>query len=318
MRKPFVATAASLGAFAFAAALAPDASAFCRSTTCRTGASKECPTDQSGCATDGAKLFWASSCISYAVNELGTQDLDPEESRAVIRKAFQAWSDVPCGAGGKGGTASMTFQERAPVSCKKSEYNKNAPNVNVILFQDNDWKYRGIDGTLAKTSVTYNDETGEIYDADIEVNAAYNGITITDDPRKIEYDLQAILTHEVGHFIGVAHSPESSAVMSASYAPGSTAQRTLTSDDVGAVCAIYPPGRAADCNVEPRNGFSAACGGAEEKKSGLCTIAGVGMNDPSGGSRNGSSEAASMVGLGLGALAAARFSRRTTMLGRRS
>ena len=54
--------------------------------------------------------------------------------------------------------------------------------------------YRGIDGTLAKTSVTYNDTTGEIYDADIEVNSAYNEITITDDPAAIEYDLQAILT----------------------------------------------------------------------------------------------------------------------------
>ena len=164
----------------------------------------------------------------------------------------------------------MTFEERDPVSCKKSEYNKDGPNLNVILFQDDDWKYRGIDGTLAKTSVTYNDETGEIYDADIEVNAANNTVTITDDPKKIEYDLQAILTHEVGHFIGIAHSPESSAVMFASYSPGSIAQRKLTPDDVEAVCAIYPPNSGVRVQLEPRGGFSPTCSAADT--SALCSV----------------------------------------------
>lgn len=313
MRRALVTSFVVLGVLAVAA----DASAFCRSTTCRTTSAKECNTDEDGCPTDGAKLAWTSSCISYAVNELGTQSLDPEETRAVIRKTFQAWSDVPCGTIG---AASMTFQERDPVSCKKSEYNKEAPNLNVVLFQDDDWKYRGIDGTLAKTSVTYNDETGEIYDADIEVNAANNTVTITDNPQKIEYDLQAILTHEVGHFIGVAHSSESSAVMFASYSPGSIAQRTLTKDDVAAVCAIYPPNNGAGCNVEPRGGFSATCG--EAAKPG-CSVASVGASggaaDASARSREGGdAPTGSFAVLGLGVLAAARLSRRSTKLWRRT
>jgi hypothetical protein len=148
-----------------------DASAFCRSSTCRTTAAKECPTDENGCPAAGEQLWWPTSCISYATNKLGTEVWDPAETRAIIKKTFQAWSDVPCP---DGKTASMTFQEREPVSCKKSQYNKTSPNVNVVLFQDTDWKYRGIDGTLAKTSVTYNDTTGEIYDADIEINSANN------------------------------------------------------------------------------------------------------------------------------------------------
>ena len=312
MRRTFLATVVALGMLA----AARDASAFCRSSTCRTTGAKECKTDENACPAEGAKLFWTSSCISYAVNELGTQDLDPADTRDIIRKTFQAWSDVPCGKDGKGGAASMTFQERDPVSCKKSEYNKEAPNVNVVLFQDDDWKYRGIDGTLAKTSVTYNDETGEIYDADIEVNAANNTVTITDNPQKVEYDLQAILTHEVGHFIGVAHSAESSAVMFASYSPGSISQRKLTPDDVGAVCAIYPPGRDATCNVEPRGGFSASCGG--EEKAGLCSVASVLPRATASTPANGLGSTSSFAVMGLGVLAAARLSRRTTRLRRRS
>lgn len=270
-------TGAAAAAAAAVLVFAADANAFCRSTTCRTTANNECPTDDDGCITSGAKLFWPTSCISYAVNKLGTQDLDPEDTRAVIRKTFQSWSDVECP---DGRTASMTFEEREPVSCKKSEYNKEGPNVNVVLFQDDDWKYRGIDGTLAKTSVTYNDETGEIYDADIEVNTANNTVTITDDPSKVQYDLQSIMTHEVGHFIGIAHSADPSAVMFASYSPGSTAQRELTRDDIEAVCAIYPPESGVVCNTEPRNGFSGTCD--DEKDKSVCSVSELGSNGPGG------------------------------------
>src|SRR5688572_17462910 len=77
-------------------ALAPDAEAFCRSTTCRTANGKECPTDENGCTTQGAQLYWPTSCVSYATNRLGTAFLDPEETRDAIRKTFQAWSDVEC------------------------------------------------------------------------------------------------------------------------------------------------------------------------------------------------------------------------------
>lgn len=292
----WLARAAALAAGIAVLSVAAQASAFCRSTTCRTTGGNECPTDDDGCVTKGAKLSWPTSCIAYATNRLGTQDLDPADTRAIIRKTFQAWSDVPCP---DGGVASMTFQELEPIACKKSQYNKAAPNVNVILFQDDDWKYRGIDGTLAKTSVTYNDETGEIYDADIEVNTANNTVTISDDPAKIQYDLQAIMTHEVGHFIGVAHSADPSAVMFASYSPGSTAQRTLTPDDVDAVCAIYPPNNGVVCNTEPRNGFSATCDDA--KDSSICATAGVGAGDanPSYG-----------LAIALGSSLFAAFSRR--------
>jgi MYXO-CTERM domain-containing protein len=56
--------------------------------------------------------------------------------------------------------------------------------------------------------------------------------------------------------------------MFASYNPGSTSQRTLTDDDVAAVCAIYPPGSARACNVEPRGGFGESC--EEPESGGIC------------------------------------------------
>jgi len=305
--------AAALAVLGSLVLAADPASAFCRSTTCRASGTKECKTDESGCPADGAKLFWPTSCISYATNELGTQDLDPVDTRAIIKKTFQAWTDVPCP---NGGIASMAFQEREPVTCKRSEYNKTGANLNVVLFQDDDWKYRGIDGTLAKTSVTYNDETGEIYDADIEVNTANNTVTISDDPRKIQYDLQAILTHEVGHFIGIAHSLDDSAVMAPTYSPGSIAQRKLSPDDVKAVCAVYPPNSGVACNVEPRGGYSPACDPPEE--GGVCSVAAPGA--PSGAAASAAGGRARLLSTpqAAGSLAAAGLALVLTRMSRRS
>lgn len=247
--------------------LAADADAGCRSTTCRAKKDKECPLDDDGCVTDGAKLFWPTRCLGFAMNRLGTQFLDPDATLKIVEASFMAWNDVECP---DGTTAAMTFHPLDHmVPCKKSEYNKNGKNINVILFQDDDWKYRGIDGTLAKTSVTYNDDTGEIYDADIEVNTANNPVTIGDDG-KVRYDLQAILTHEAGHFIGIAHSLAPSAVMYASYSPGDTDQRELNPDDVKVLCEIYPSTSEAACNDVPRGGMSERCDFPDT--GGICSV----------------------------------------------
>jgi hypothetical protein len=250
-------------AVVFALVWSADAQAFCRSTTCR----GDCPTDENGCPSTGQKLFWPPTCVGYALQKNGTQSLDINDVRVAIQKSFQAWSDVPC-PDQDNKFASMTFSELQDVSCKKSEYNKDGANVNVVIFKDDDWTYHGIDGTLAKTSVTYDDRTGEIFDADIEVNAAFNNLTVSDT--KIGYDLQSIVTHEAGHFIGMAHSPDANASMYASYAQGTLGPRKLNDDDVAGVCAVYPPGRIGACDTTPRGGLGTTCDDPTTKS---CAIA---------------------------------------------
>jgi hypothetical protein len=236
--------------------------------------------------------------VGFSLQKNGTQSLDMTDVRVTIQKAFQAWSDVPCpNAGGK--FASMTFSQLDDVSCKKSQYNPQGQNVNVVIFRDDDWTYKGIDGTLAKTSVTYDDRTGEIFDADIEVNAAFNNLTVGD--KNIAYDLQAIVTHEVGHFIGMAHSPDPDASMYASYAPGTTGPRKLNDDDVAGVCAVYPPGRTGACDPAPRGGFGPTCDDP--------TTTGCAMSKEPGGSEM---TALATMGMFLG-IAAVRKRRRATL-----
>ena len=61
-------------------------------------------------------------------------------------------------------------------------------------------------------------------------------------------DLQTVVTHEVGHFIGLAHGREPNTIMAAHLcdsgdrcARDRVSSRRLAVDDIAAVCALYPP-----------------------------------------------------------------------------
>jgi hypothetical protein len=255
--KPRFTSVTSVASIAFATALAlaaTPAGAFCRSTTC-TG---DCPRDDHGCKTTGKKLFWPGVCVGVSLQRDGSVNLPIDSVRAVVESAFATWSALDCG----GATTTISFSKLADVSCHKAEFNVDAPNANIILFQDTQWHYKGADNNLAKTTVTFDAGSGEILDADIEVNHAYNEITISDTD--VVFDLQSLLTHEVGHFIGLDHTLDPDATMFASYQEGSTTFRTLEADDVAAACTVYTPERSGKCEPSPRNGLGDTCGATAE------------------------------------------------------
>lgn len=228
------------------------ASAFCRSTTC-TG---DCPRDENQCKTTGAQLQWPSMCIGFSLQQDASEFLPIKYAEPPIVKSFVAWSDLACATG----VATLAFSPMARVECRRTEFNEDGGNANIILFQDNKWDYAGVDNTLAKTTVTFDEETGQILDADIEVNHANNHFTISDD--EIEYDLQAVMTHEVGHFIGLDHTEDFDATMFAGYEPGTIDIRTLEQDDIDGACTIYPPERSVACDPNPEGGLASQCGNA--------------------------------------------------------
>lgn len=246
---------------------AAPARAFCRTTTC--DRETECEYDARGCPSVGVPLTWKSGCVSYSVNRSASpkRGIDYETIHAITERAFARWTSADC----EGDTPSLDISDFSPASCGEPEYNSSAPNANVIMFRDHDWPDEYDSAAVAHTVVTFNTETGEIFDADIEVNSF--GTRLTTSDANVDFDLESIIVHEVGHFLGLDHSHLGDATMFFRQAPGDLSLRDLVSDDADGICSVYPPNRSvADTDCRPRHGFSPNCRTPEDDG---CTIAGL-------------------------------------------
>ena len=242
--------------------------AFCRTTTCDPNDPKQtCPLDSHGCNTTGHPLYWPVPCSSYDLQQAATPGISFAEFSQVAQQAFASWVAADCG---DGQSPSIDPIELEPIAQAHECYNQVNPNVNAFFFQSVKWPYPSMPNALALTTVKFNTTTGEIYDVDMEINSADHHITVGD--AAVENDLQAIMTHEIGHYFGLAHSDDLNATMYAKYKAGSIALRQLRADDVAGICAIYPPGNTVACDPTPRHGFGTACGDpAPNTQNGCCS-----------------------------------------------
>jgi hypothetical protein len=273
---------------------------YCRSITCPPPAgypseNGECaPPDWASSETcrdkekaSGAPLWWRTACVGYDLNQAASRNVTYPEFEQATEGAFAAWTGATCPSEGGSSRASVDVRNLGPIPCARATYDKSGgPNQNVIVFHDDAWPYEASDRAqsgvspspvIALTTVTFDPETGELFDADVELNSADHLIApVTPGaPPTGAYDLQAILTHELGHFFGLAHSPLTDAVMNASGdSDTSTPKRALRLEDVRGICAIYPADGARDvslladpsgtvlagaCDPTPHHGFSATC-----------------------------------------------------------
>jgi len=245
--------------------LSTPAHAYCRTAVCGKVSGQICVPSQ---ATDcGRELYWAQDCIGFSVNEAASSHVDLATAESLMQQAFDAWTHAPCAHG----TPSIKVSNLGSVSCDQKIYNQKGGNTNLVVFRDENWPYTTKGNTLALTTVTYNLDSGAIFDADLEVNGTIN-LTIGDN--QIDYDLLSILTHEAGHMLGIAHSKTTAATMYIQYVPGGTGLRTLDQDDVDAICAAYPPGEEnGTCDPTPRHGFADVCSPPADEEPEGCTCA---------------------------------------------
>lgn len=184
-------------------------------------------------------VCWSNRDISYLIQIDGSDDIRMDSGAMLsqvleesIQSSFAAWTGPECA------HLDITFAGTTPGT--DTGFMGNAHNTNLIVWRE-DWPYDADPGAYALTSVTFSASTGTISDVDIELNGEYFTWSVKELPGASEVDVRNTMTHEVGHFIGLDHSLARDSTMFASAPLGETIKRTLSQDDVDAVCTIYGP-----------------------------------------------------------------------------
>jgi hypothetical protein len=213
--------------------------------------------------TGGAPLFWRNKCVGYSLQRNASQQISLSDAKRVASAAFTAWTSVECGSGAPPSISVFQYQDVDCDSIPSQQHN------NVIMFRDDSWPHDDSANSIGYTTITADLVTGEMLGVDIEINT-FGNMIVPDAPAPMgTYDLGSVLTHEAGHFLGLAHSADTTAVMYAFYHPGST---SLQGDDIAGICSIYdasgtrnpsisPVPAAPKCDATPPMGFSLECAG---------------------------------------------------------
>jgi hypothetical protein len=198
-----------------------------------------------GTSVNGANVLtrWTSLPIKYSVTNRPADGVSAAQLQSAAAASFGSWSQATAGSALAASFAGFTNAE--PV---------RDVGVTVIGFQ----AHQELERTLGVTTFTLDRTTGALVEADIFLNSSF-AWSVAPAGESNKFDVQSILTHEVGHLIGLGHSllgetvlrPEGgrrvvakrSVMFPIAYAVGTILDRTLQDDDIAGVTAMYPTGQ---------------------------------------------------------------------------
>jgi len=149
--------------------------------------------------------------------------LDAEAFAAGLVVAARAWSLPAC----SGATFSI-------MAARSSAGPLDADGRNDVVVHTTDWPLPLTPGAAGHTVIFVSGD--RIVEADVHLNARDFAFVLGKASPKV--DLRSILTHELGHVLGIGHSDVTRATMHAGL-PAGIAARSLEDDDVAAVCTLY-------------------------------------------------------------------------------
>lgn len=202
------------------------------------GFSAPVPADE---AAKGARLRWKTGTINISFSpSLSRQSAnikDDSEILAAARRSLATWEKV----------ANVKFNEVSSDKQSVSPAGNAGDGVNLITIAatpENQLLFGSGSEALeisAKTRVFYN-RRGVITEADIVLNPY---VQFSSDGTPGSFDLEATITHEIGHLLGLEHSHVVGSTMQTHqgkngiYNLPQLASRTLSDSDIAGVRALY-------------------------------------------------------------------------------
>jgi uncharacterized protein (TIGR03437 family) len=164
--------------------------------------------------------------VTYSLNSAGSDNVPFNEVEQAITSAFQSWEDIP--------TSTIAFQ-RGPNNSSTSNI-RNRFEIFWLEGSTITGDGANIAGALAVTFLEGIDN--EITDAAIVFNG--NQFTWATDGNPNDIDIEEVAAHEIGHSIGLDHSPNAAATMFPRTGRGRIQNRSLSQDETIAASVIYP------------------------------------------------------------------------------
>lgn len=189
------------------------------------------------------RLHWLRSCSRYTFNEAIFEripKLDEAGVRAAFDDSFGAWRDVDCGR-----ERFFVEQDEELTSDDSADFAWNVHNESVItLHTQQEWiDLEYSDDVVALTTLFHDPDTGEIFDADMELNGGAGEFSTCS--RRCDLgviDLRNTVTHEAGHYLGLGHSAVPGATMAPYAFDGREVEKaSLAQDDREGYCALELP-----------------------------------------------------------------------------
>lgn len=177
-----------------------------------------------GFTTNGMVWPAATIPVGYELHMDGSDDLTFDQVQTTVAAAFATWEQVPC--------ATIAYHLLGTTNLPVA-----TDGHNVISFIESGWIYgREAAGATALFIID------GMQTADVAMNG--ENYTWAIGPAGAlaasgTFDLQAVLTHELGHFSGLGHTMSAHDTMYYSWTPW-PGQRTPSADDKRGLCSIYP------------------------------------------------------------------------------